>query len=53
MDFCFCFFLAMLGLCCAGFALVEVRGILSALTSLVAEHQLQGVWVSIVSTPGI
>ena len=43
----------MLGLCGAGFALVEARGVLNAVTSLVAEHQLQGVWASVVSTPGI
>ena len=47
------FFLAMLGLCCAAFAVVEVHGILNAVISLVAEHQLQGMWASVVSTPGI
>ena len=43
----------MLGLCCAAFAVVEVHGILNAVISLVAEHQLQGMWASVVSTPGI
>ena len=53
----------MVGLCgCTGFSLVgadgtsslvEVRGLLIAVASLVAEHRLQGERASVVAAPGL
>jgi len=53
----------MLGLhCCVGFSLVVanrghppamVSRLLTAVTSLVAEHRAQGIWASVVVAPGL
>jgi len=61
--FIFLILLAVLGLCgCTGFSLVvadgtsslvEVRGLLIAVASLVAEHRLQGERASVVAAPGL
>ena len=38
-------FMAGLGFqCCVGFPLVVVRGLLTAVASIIAEHRLQGAW---------
>ena len=36
-----------------GLSLVAVHGLLTAVASLVAEHQLQGMWASGVSAPAL
>jgi len=33
--------------CCVGFPLVVVRGLLTAVASIIAEHRLQGAWASV------
>ena len=60
---CFCCCLAALGLCCCvqvfsscseqGLLFDAVRGLLIVVASPVAEHQLQGVWASVVVARGL
>ena len=44
----------MLGLHrCTGFTLVVVHGLLTAAVSPVVEHELWGLWASVVADPGL
>ena len=51
---CIYLFLAVLGLCCCtDFFLVAVQGLLIAVASLVAEHELLGAWASAIMAHGL